>query len=312
MSWGTGRAVARIPRVSGGGSGRSGQGAFGNMCRGGRMFNPTKTWRKWHHKINVTQRRYALVSALAASAITGLVQARGHRVDKVPELPLVVSNDIESTRKTQKALEILEAIGAFDDTQKVKDSRNLRRGVGKSRNRRYVQRRGPLVVYSEDNGLVKAFRNIPGVDTVNVTRLNLLSLAPGGHLGRFIVWTKGAFEKLDSLYGTQFKAAAEKTGYHLPRASMSQADLNRIINSDEIQSVIRLPKKPRQVQRKKNALRNLGVMNKLNPHNIILRRNQLKKKAAPKVKLDAAKKAAIKKQKKRIFNQFHVERKTVA
>lgn len=35
-SWGTGRAVARIPRVGGGGTSRSGQGAFGNMCRGGK------------------------------------------------------------------------------------------------------------------------------------------------------------------------------------------------------------------------------------------------------------------------------------
>jgi hypothetical protein len=37
-SWGTGRAVARIPRVSGGGTHRAGQAAFGNMCRSGRMF----------------------------------------------------------------------------------------------------------------------------------------------------------------------------------------------------------------------------------------------------------------------------------
>src|SRR3989338_2975600 len=41
-SWGTGRAVARIPRVSGGGTHAAGQGAFGNMCRHGRMFAPTK------------------------------------------------------------------------------------------------------------------------------------------------------------------------------------------------------------------------------------------------------------------------------
>jgi large subunit ribosomal protein L4e len=45
-SWGTGRAVARIPRVPGGGTSRSGQGAFGNMCRGGRMFSPNRVWRK--------------------------------------------------------------------------------------------------------------------------------------------------------------------------------------------------------------------------------------------------------------------------
>nr|BAG60494.1 unnamed protein product [Homo sapiens] len=55
-SWGTGRAVARIPRVRGGGTHRSGQGAFGNMCRGGRMFAPTKTWRRWHRRVNTTQK----------------------------------------------------------------------------------------------------------------------------------------------------------------------------------------------------------------------------------------------------------------
>lgn len=52
----TGRAVARIPRVSGGGTHRAGQAAFGNMCRSGRMFAPTKVWRKWHIKINQGQK----------------------------------------------------------------------------------------------------------------------------------------------------------------------------------------------------------------------------------------------------------------
>ena len=28
-----------------------------------------------------------------------------------------------------------------------------------------------------------------------------MQLAPGGHLGRFIIWTKSAFSKLDELYG---------------------------------------------------------------------------------------------------------------
>jgi large subunit ribosomal protein L4e len=83
-SWGTGRAVSRIPRVPGGGTHRAGQGAFGNMCRGGRMFAPTKTWRRWHRKVNINQKRYAIVSALAASALPSLVMARGHRIGKVP------------------------------------------------------------------------------------------------------------------------------------------------------------------------------------------------------------------------------------
>ncbi len=82
-SWGTGRAVSRIPRVPGGGTHRAGQGAYGNMCRGGRMFAPTKVWRKWHRKININQKRYAVVSALAASALPSLVLAHGHRIEQV-------------------------------------------------------------------------------------------------------------------------------------------------------------------------------------------------------------------------------------
>lgn len=62
-SWGTGRAVSRIPRVPGGGTHRAGQGAFGNMCRGGRMFAPTKIWRRWHRKVPVNQKRFAVASA---------------------------------------------------------------------------------------------------------------------------------------------------------------------------------------------------------------------------------------------------------
>ena len=32
-------------------------------------------------------------------------------------------------------------------------------------------------------------------------RLNLLQLAPGGHLGRFCIWTKSAVEKLEGIFG---------------------------------------------------------------------------------------------------------------
>merc|ERR1711915_801427 len=63
-SWGTGRAVARIPRIGGSGTHRSGQAAFGNMCRKGRIAHPLQTWRRWHRKVNLNQKRFAVVSAL--------------------------------------------------------------------------------------------------------------------------------------------------------------------------------------------------------------------------------------------------------
>lgn len=224
-SWGTGRAVARIPRVRGGGTHRSGQGAFGNMCRGGRMFAPTKTWRRWHRKINVNLKRYALVSAIAASGVPALVQSRGHVIDGLSELPLVVSDDIQKFQKTKQAVAFLRRSKVWADVQKVYKSQRLRAGRGKMRNRRRVQRRGPLVIYAKDEGLRKAFRNIPGVDTMKVTRLNLLKLAPGGHVGRLCVWTESAFAQLNEIYGTWKNKSTVKKDYNLPNPIMANTDL---------------------------------------------------------------------------------------
>ncbi|KAK1296023.1 60S ribosomal protein L4 [Acorus calamus] len=267
-SWGTGRAVSRIPRVPGGGTHRAGQGAFGNMCRGGRMFAPTKIWRRWHRRVNIKQKRFAVASALAASAVPALVMARGHRIESVPELPLVISDSVESIEKTSSAIKVLKQVGAFPDAEKAKDSHAIRKGKGKMRNRRYVNRKGPLIVYgTEGSKLVKAFRNIPGVDVANVDRLNLLKLAPGGHLGRFIIWTKSAFEKVDSVFGMFEKPSEKKKNFVLPRSKMSNADLSRIINSDEVQSVVRpINKEIKRKTLKKNPLKNLNSMLKLNPY----------------------------------------------
>ena len=269
-SWGTGRAVSRIPRVQGGGTHRSGQGAFGNMCRGGRMFAPTKTWRKWHQKVNVTQKRYAVASALAASAVPALVMARGHKIDELPEVPLVVSGAVESTTKTAAAVALLKKLGAYTDVEKVMASKTMRAGKGKMRNRRFTQRRGPLVIYETDNGITRAFRNIPGVELACVTRLNLLQLAPGGHLGRFCVWTQGAFARLDALYGTHSKPAIEKTrrkvAYRLPQLQMTNSDLSRLINSDEVQTKLNPPKAGQAPKvLKVNPLKNAEGMAKVNP-----------------------------------------------
>ncbi|OKO99799.1 60S ribosomal protein L4-B [Penicillium subrubescens] len=275
-SWGTGRAVARIPRVSGGGTHRAGQAAFGNQCRSGRMFAPTKVWRKWHQKLNLNQKRFATASALAASSVPALLFARGHRVAKVPEVPLVVESKTfqgAALTKTKAAIALLQALGAGDDLVKVQKSRKLRAGKGKLRNRRFRQRRGPLVVYNPEvdgKELVRAFRNVPGVETSSVFSLNLLQLAPGGHLGRFIVWTSSAFEALDQVYGTTTTPSALKKDFLLPSAMVANADLTRLINSSEIQAVVRAPKGEARTKRvnvqKKNPLRNKQVMLRLNPY----------------------------------------------
>jgi large subunit ribosomal protein L4e len=269
-SWGTGRAVARIPRVGGGGTHRSGQAAGSNAARGAWMYSPTKVWRRWFVKINQAQRRYATASALAATAMPSLLLARGHRVEEVDEVPVVINDAAESLTKTKEAIALLQAVKAYPDVLKVSNSRKVRAGVGKSRNRRHKQRRGPLVVYNEDKGIVKAFRNLPGVEIVSVHRLNLLQLAPGGHVGRFCIWTESAFKALDTIFGTYDKPSTVKKGFTLPTAKISQTDVTRIINSSEIQSAVRPVKSgaitKRPFTQKKNPLVNRGVLFRLNPY----------------------------------------------
>lgn len=305
-SWGTGRAVARIPRVPGGGTHRAGQAAFGNMCRGGGMFAPNKTWRRWHRHVNVKERRHAAATAIAATGLPALVLARGHRVGQVSELPLVVSDDLQQVTKTAKALQVLHTLGCAPELERLKaSSKQLRAGKGKMRGRRYSLRRGPLVIYAEDKGITRAFRNLPGVDCCHVDRLSVLQLAPGGALGRFCIWTAAAFHRLQLLYGSSRTGAGTtgtrkritgaagadaagagvapaaavaaaaatageavlKKGYRLPRGLMTNADLGRIINSEEIQAVVRPAQKTAQKRRTqhKNLLTNRAVLCRMNP-----------------------------------------------
>jgi large subunit ribosomal protein L4e len=230
------------------------------------MFNPTTTWRRWHRKVNLTQRRHAVASAIAASAVPSLVLARGHRVNQVPEVPLVV--DTLAYDRTHDVIAVLSRLGLKAELDKVKETKKVRAGQGKYRNRRYKTRKGPLVVYSnEDRLITQTARNIPGVETCHVDRLNLLQLAPGGHLGRLIVWTRPAFERLNHIFGTLTTPGVGKKGYVLERPILTNANLARLVNSTEVQSVVRPKQKNVQLhdRQKRNPLRNKAKMNFLNP-----------------------------------------------
>lgn len=152
----------------------------------------------------------------------------------------------------------------------------MRAGRGKMRNRRRIQRKGPLIVYSKDDGIRRAFRNIPGVETMNINKLNLLKIAPGGHVGRFIIWTESAFKHLNDLFGTFTEGSKLKKGYNLPKPIMSNTDLSRLLKSQEILKVLAPPKKTihRRVRRL-NPLTNTRQMLKLNPYAGVTKRRAL-------------------------------------
>ena len=78
---------------------------------------------------------------------------------------------------------------------------DVRAGKGKRRGRKMKQAVGPLIVVVDGKSLVNAASNLPGVDVTTVSNLNTEMLAPGTHPGRLTVWTNGAIEKLNTLYG---------------------------------------------------------------------------------------------------------------
>lgn len=47
-------------------------------------------------------------------------------------------------------------------------------------------------------------------------------------------FSQAAFDKLDSIYGTYTEKSDVKSNFQLPRHCMTNTDLNRIINSDEV------------------------------------------------------------------------------
>ncbi len=124
----------------------------------------------------------------------------------MPQIPLIVTNDIEKLKKTKEVEEALIQLGVLSDVYRVRESRKIRAGKGKRRGRKLKHAVGPLIVVTENKGVIEAARNIPGVDIVTVKDLNAEILAPGAHPGRLTIWTEGAIEKLAELYSTGGKS----------------------------------------------------------------------------------------------------------
>jgi large subunit ribosomal protein L4e len=122
------------------------------------------------------------------------VAARGH---KVPEgYPFVVTGNFEGLSKTSDIIKALAKLGLSPELDRA-SKKKLRSGRGSSRGRIYKKTKGPLIVVGEAGPVVKAAKNIPGVDVVLANQLNAELLAPGAHPGRLTVFTKKAVEKLE-------------------------------------------------------------------------------------------------------------------
>ncbi|MFH1788631.1 MAG: 50S ribosomal protein L4 [Candidatus Altiarchaeota archaeon] len=191
------RGMSRLPRE------KTGGGGLGKVRRvpqsvGGRRSHPPKPEKSYIKKINKKEYLMALRSAIAASTLRDVVEARGHILPEKKDLPIVVEDSIQQIKKTSELLKLLAALELSPDIERCRESK-ASSGKSRLRGRSKKQKKSVLIVVSEDDGIRKAGSNIPGVDVETIKTLNIEDLAPGTHAGRLVVWGKTAVEKIGDL-----------------------------------------------------------------------------------------------------------------
>ncbi len=195
-SWGVGHGIARVARIKGGS-----RAARVVQAVGGRRAHPPRVEKKIREKINRKEKRLALMSAIAATAYEYFIRRRGHVIDNVKSIPVVVTDDFQKVQKTSEVREIMKKLGVWEDVERAQNGKRVRAGKGKMRGRRYKVPKSVLIVVGQDEGIVKAARNLPGVDIASVDVLNVEHLAPGGEPGRLTIYTVSALESLAKKFG---------------------------------------------------------------------------------------------------------------
>lgn len=195
----TGLGIARMARVKGSGFPRAGMAAGVSNVIKGRQAHPPVSEKNTVKRLNKKEKRLAFCSAIAATTSKEIVSSRGHKIDAIKNLPLVVSDDISHVNKAKDLRSVLKSLNLSDDIERVE--RTWKNRTGKPRRRGRVTRAGKsiLIVVDKDEGIGKASGSILGVDTINVKNLSVLHLAPGSHPARLVLWSKGAIEHLKSL-----------------------------------------------------------------------------------------------------------------
>ncbi|MCZ7397053.1 MAG: 50S ribosomal protein L4 [Candidatus Methanoperedens sp.] len=172
MSWNTGRGVARMARVKG------------------------ERHPRVKQKINRHERRLALISAIAATARKDVVASRGHKIEDIQALPIVVSDDIQSISRTRDLKALFVKLNLEKEVKRISNGVRSLSGISRLRGRARRQAVGPLIIGASDTGIGKASDAFPGVKFVPARNLSTLDLAPGAHPGRLVLWSKSSLTAL--------------------------------------------------------------------------------------------------------------------
>lgn len=190
----TGLGIARIARARGQGFPRAGQAAGVAGVRHGRVAHPPISFRRIYKKINKKEKILALCSAIAATSRRDLVKQRGHELEDNLELPLIVSNKIESIDKANNLMKALINLGLETDLERARSKSRTVKGSS----RRHGRSSGVsvLLVVSKNSNIMKLSRSLAGVDVKAVDSLNVMDLLPGSKPIRLTMYSQNAIDEL--------------------------------------------------------------------------------------------------------------------
>jgi len=159
-------------------------GQFGKVKRvphsmHGRRAHPPKVEKKIVERINKKEYMRALESALAFAASREAVCARAN-TDIGASIPIVMDDSFEALAKTKDVSKVFSALHLLKFVEKAK-----RTGT-----------KAPLVVASSGSSVLKAAKNLAGVDAVSAKNLKVKHLAPGTHAGRLTLFTVKALGEI--------------------------------------------------------------------------------------------------------------------
>ncbi len=187
--------IDRLPRLHGASPFMSWRARKVPSAVKGRRTHPPKIEKIWYQKMNKKEMELALNSAIAATSNKDIVKKRGHKVDDLEELPIIVKDKIQSIKKTKDLENILNKLGLEKELERL-ETKKIRPGRGKMRGRRYKKKIGHLIIVNKDDGIGRAGRNLIGVNVKKVKELTVEDLAPGSHAGRLTIWSESSLKEL--------------------------------------------------------------------------------------------------------------------
>ena len=192
----TGLGIARIARARGEGFPRAGQAAGVASVRHGRLAHPPVSWKNIYKKVNKKEKLLALCSAIAATTNSELIKRRGHKIKDEIQLPIVVSNEIESVVKSKDLEKILFNLGLEEDLKRTFIRRN------KSYHKNSINRRSALsvlILVGNDEKIGRLSNSLPGITVKSVKSVSVLDLAPGSKPVRLTIFSENAIKELSNL-----------------------------------------------------------------------------------------------------------------